>query len=812
MRFWGHDKMKKILDSKNLVAMFMFILLFSFSDIITILSTSNQIDVAVLFMILIPSCYLIYQININDERLPRYICLLGYAAATLFVVYQLLNILISITTFYFGEQSLYLIWEYKLLFFILIFGLIWLLQHITFNSQFISKIVFGLFTISVLSLGYLLIGLALDSKIIINLVSFKASYTNLLAIFFPILYLVFIRFKADVMSEGLILSIGGYIMFMIIVMLLANFVSYSSDSVVFVNSAFSKFIKDNTSQLFGALLFIIYIIGSLFKVVIIYCLANEYYKQEVASQSHYSLFLGYFVLLITAGLVYLLGDDLWSFRSIIQALFVALNICLLITLSWYGVYISFKKYITPIAKGLLLVLSTFPMVIIFMYLSHVDSQLLIEVSYLVRKLNVVFFLFSIMILLFYTFETIVLWFAYGKRLETSDLDPIAKEEQKHIFVMIPCMNEALVINKTVTSLLSNKYQNLHLYVIDDASTDNTLYEVAKCADVRKHVLKRRKPNAQLGKGEALNWAYYQLITVIDDKQLNHEDVLIAIIDADTEVDSDYFEKVNRVFTANPKITGLQSKVRVIDLGVDSAQDLEFAQIINSMQSLRNLTGTVAFGGNGQFCKLSTLQQLDEKPWSDSLVEDFDLSTRLFLALGDEINNIQYDDIYIRQTGITKDSPALVKQRVRWAQGNVQSFKYMKQLICSDKLRFIQKFEIAVTLMKPWLMAIEYAILTYTLVLIVDVFIFEGLSQVLILIIVLFLAMATYILLINFIWAILYNRDKQTKFRFKNVLTDTFYLTKFLFTLTQIYPQSILRHIKSDNGWDKTKRQVHHPNV
>ncbi len=65
----------------------------------------------------------------------------------------------------------------------------------------------------------------------------------------------------------------------------------------------------------------------------------------------------------------------------------------------------------------------------------------------------------------------------------------------------------------------------------------------------------------------------------------------------------------------------QSKVRVISSTKNRSQDLEFAEIINATQTLRSMTGTVAFGGNGQFCKLSTLDTLEDAPWSKSLVED-----------------------------------------------------------------------------------------------------------------------------------------------------------------------------------------------
>ena len=135
-------------------------------------------------------------------------------------------------------------------------------------------------------------------------------------------------------------------------------------------------------------------------------------------------------------------------------------------------------------------------------------------------------------------------------------------------------------------------------------------------------LRRIKPNAQKGKGTALNWAYYQISEQIQAKGIAPEEVLIAIIDADTKLETNYFEKVNRAFNYDDKLTGLQPKVRVANLLKDSSQDLEFSEIINATQMFRTLTNTVAFGGNGQFCKLSTLQALNEEPWTDSLVEDF----------------------------------------------------------------------------------------------------------------------------------------------------------------------------------------------
>lgn len=165
-----------------------------------------------------------------------------------------------------------------------------------------------------------------------------------------------------------------------------------------------------------------------------------------------------------------------------------------------------------------------------------------------------------------------------------------------------------------------------------------------------------------------------------------------------------------------------------------------------------------------------------------------------------------DDIYVTQSGIDRDPAALVKQRVRWSQGNIQSGKYIWPIIRSKTLEGKQKFEFLMTLFKPWLMMLEYLIVIYTGVVILDLYLFYGMNRLMFSIIVIFLLMLLYILSINFIWAWLYNRNKERKFSLANVFLDTFFLTEFLLTLSQIYPQATIRHFKSESGWDKTQRQ------
>lgn len=798
--------MGKIELSKRNLSLLIFIMLFSFTDILTFISTSSLVLVIAIFMLLVPTVYMVYQINCNEDELPKIVGLICLVTSVLYIFFNLFNLIIYAVSFFASEKELYLIWDYKLIIFGSILLLIFILNRIRGGYAWIKYLIALLGYTTVLVIVYLMFNFALGHELSINLVSYDSAYTNLITLSIPLLFLVLRKYDNRLLLESLESSLVWYIMVAIVVMILSNFTTYTSSVVTYFNTAFTSMLSENLEPFLATVIIIIYLVSLLFKLGLVYTFAKRYYDEIHQTKSNYSLSISYLVAFIILLMIHLWAIDLWTMMDVINSMYTVFGIILLLLISFCSIYMCFRKYIVSTSKATLLVLSTFPMILCIAYIYYIDSPLLLVLSDFISNVNIVFFGFSLFILIFYTVETVILLYAYKHRIYTADLEQENVDEAIDIFVMIPCMNEDLVINQTITSLLNNDYPNLHLYVIDDGSSDNTASEVTRCVDPRNHLLSRVKPEAQQGKGEALNWAYYQLIGQVDEMQLDHDKVLITIIDADTEVEPDYFAKVNKVFQNMPEVTGLQSKVRVIELGADSAQDLEFTAIINSAQSLRNLTDTVAFGGNGQFCRLSTLEKLDEKPWSKSLVEDFDLSTRLYLACGDEIHNIQFDDIYIKQSGIVNDAQALVKQRVRWAQGNVQSFKYIKQIIGSNKLRFKQKIELSMTLIKPWLMAIEYAILMYTLVLIADVLLIEGLNRAIILVIVLFLIMGLYIIIINLIWSTLYNFEKPEKLRIRTVISDTYYLTKFLFTLTQIYPQSIIRHLKSDNGWDKTKRQ------
>ncbi len=107
-----------------------------------------------------------------------------------------------------------------------------------------------------------------------------------------------------------------------------------------------------------------------------------------------------------------------------------------------------------------------------------------------------------------------------------------------VAVLIPAYNEEKVIERTVRAVLDSDYPGLHVIVIDDGSTDNTL-EVARQAfadeEASGRVLILTKPNS--GKAEALNFGL---------EHLSDEEIFVGI-DADTVIARNAISRLGSAF-------------------------------------------------------------------------------------------------------------------------------------------------------------------------------------------------------------------------------------------------------------------------
>ena len=111
-------------------------------------------------------------------------------------------------------------------------------------------------------------------------------------------------------------------------------------------------------------------------------------------------------------------------------------------------------------------------------------------------------------------------------------------------------------------------------------------------------------------------------------------MIVAIVDADGRLHPEAPAYAAAHF-ADPEVGGVQSLVRIYNRHrlLTWLQDVEFSVYGYLFQAGRNGWGTAGMGGNGQFNRLSALDEVADGrgPWRDRLTEDQDLGLRLIEA-------------------------------------------------------------------------------------------------------------------------------------------------------------------------------------
>jgi cellulose synthase/poly-beta-1,6-N-acetylglucosamine synthase-like glycosyltransferase len=252
-----------------------------------------------------------------------------------------------------------------------------------------------------------------------------------------------------------------------------------------------------------------------------------------------------------------------------------------------------------------------------------------------------------------------------------DRAPAPPGELFFVFLM-PCLNEEAVIRNSLQRLLSIPGENFVVLVIDDGSDDDTPDIVATLPGDRVWLLRRRPPEARQGKGEALNAGIRYLISsgLLDGRA--QDQVIAVVVDADGRLDPESIEQVTPIF-ADPTIGAVQIGVRINNRGqsrLARMQDMEFVIYTEVFQRGRRHLGSVGLGGNGQFMRLSAILSLGSAPWTRSLTDDLDLGVRMIAA---GWRNEYCSAVAVHQQGVV-ELGRLVRQRSRWFQGHLQSWK------------------------------------------------------------------------------------------------------------------------------------------
>src|SRR5690242_36274 len=277
-------------------------------------------------------------------------------------------------------------------------------------------------------------------------------------------------------------------------------------------------------------------------------------------------------------------------------------------------------------------------------------------------------------------------------------------EPKTFWIVVPALNEERVVGRTVGAALALSGPagtRTRVLVVDDGSDDGTPDVLAGIDNENLTVLRRDFPDARKGKGEALNAAFRRIRELTLEAGENPARVAVGVIDGDGRGSANLLHAVSRVFR-DPGAGALQVRVRIHNRNrvLGAVQDLEFACVANASQLMRDAAGTVGLGGNGQFARLASLMRLGDAPWSACLVEDLELGLRMHLG-GDHIRYVSGANV--TQQGLI-DVKRLLRQRTRWAQGNLQCIAYVPRLIASRKIRNHALLEMLYYLLAPWMNA------------------------------------------------------------------------------------------------------------
>lgn len=286
-------------------------------------------------------------------------------------------------------------------------------------------------------------------------------------------------------------------------------------------------------------------------------------------------------------------------------------------------------------------------------------------------------------------------------------------------VLVPCRDEASVIGATVARLRDH-FPFASIWVIDDGSDDAT-GQIARDASINDdmvHLVERKPPQARTGKGAALNAGYWALRAYLS-PEADHSRTIVTVVDADGTLSLDAFDRcAGEHGFAVDGVGAVQVGVHMVNrddprpradrgwVGNSFArllvrmQDLEFRATIAAMQFLRVGCKSVGLGGNGQFTRLSMLDDIAERegtPWHGALLEDYELGVHALLA-GWQIRYVH--DAYVEQEGLTS-LRRLIVQRTRWSQGNMQCVRYLPRILSSSKMTGRGALEAAYFLVLPF---------------------------------------------------------------------------------------------------------------
>jgi len=287
---------------------------------------------------------------------------------------------------------------------------------------------------------------------------------------------------------------------------------------------------------------------------------------------------------------------------------------------------------------------------------------------------------------------------------------VRKKKIPLVSVVVPAHNEALVIERTLKSILANDYKRFEIIVIDDGSKDKSPAIIRTF--IKKHQKLRR--NSYVAK---YDWKSKDLRRFIKGYIGTHRVVLVSqrnggkaeamnnaiknfvrgelvmCLDADSTLHPEAISRAVRYFD-DKRVMGVAANVRVMS----GRQWLTILQRFEHLVGYRSkkfysLTNSeFIIGGVASTYRTDIVRKAGFYD-TDTMTEDIGLSLKLISRNGNRRRRIVYASDVVAMTEGVQSFSALLKQRYRWKMGNLQNLYKYRELIAHGNHK---KFSLALT--------------------------------------------------------------------------------------------------------------------
>jgi cellulose synthase/poly-beta-1,6-N-acetylglucosamine synthase-like glycosyltransferase len=277
----------------------------------------------------------------------------------------------------------------------------------------------------------------------------------------------------------------------------------------------------------------------------------------------------------------------------------------------------------------------------------------------------------------------------------------ARPMAPRVAIVVPAWNEGAVIGSSIDRLMSLDYprDRLHVYVVDDASTDNTPEVVkAKAVEYPGSVFHLRREKGGEGKAHTLN---HGIRIILEDDWME----ALLIMDADVKYLPDSLRKMTRHF-ADPEVGAVSAYIREGSADKNYLTRFIGIEYVLSQPAARraqNVLGAQAcLAGGAQLHTRENLIAIGGQIDTSSLAEDT-ITTFETQLKG---RKVVFEPLAIVLAEEPGSVDALWKQRLRWARGNVSvTNRYRKIWFRPSKVHKLGTVSFGLVWFSLWLLPV-----------------------------------------------------------------------------------------------------------